>query len=176
LQAQPAPCDHCVSRTFSTEFTTALYSTPAQTLRCLLELEQMAILPVAFLGNGSVSVNRINRISDGRCCVNGGSNRMGGNVRGGHCLTRRTGSRASCMIPFDFTSSRVRPKSSRAYDSHLEDPGAHPGSACVDRPSRARVLRVLARKISQDTFSAITGPDCQRFMVGFRDQLPDRLI
>jgi len=120
----------------------------------------MVVLPITFLRNGSVGIGGFDRISYGGCRVDGSADGMGGNMRSCHSLTCRTGSRASCVIPFHCARSRMRPQRSLAYSGHAKHTCTCPRAARFDSPPGAIVLWVASLKIGQYALSAITGPDC----------------
>src|SRR5258706_14249942 len=120
----------------------------------------MVVLPTTFLRNSSVGIGGFDRISYGGGGVNGGADRMSGHMRGCHSLTCRTGSRASCVIPFHCARRRMRPKRSLAYSGHPKHTGTCPRAARFESPPGAIVLWVACLKIWQYALSAITGPDC----------------
>src|SRR5258706_161906 len=136
----------------------------------------MVVLPITFLRNGSVGIGGFDCISYGGCRVDGGAARNGGDMCGCHSLTCRPGSKASCGIPFHCARSRMRPKRSLAYSGHPKLTRMCPRAARFDSPPRAIVCWVASLKIGQYALSAITGPYCQRFMVGFTHQLGNLLI
>src|SRR5258708_21979884 len=129
---------------------------------CSWQLKQMVVLPITFLRNGSVGMGGFDRISYGGCRVDGSADRMGGNMRSCHRLTCRTGSRASCVIPFHCARSRMRPQRSLAYSGHPKHTCTCPSAARFETPARPVVCWVSSLTIEHYPRSAIASPHWPR--------------
>ncbi len=131
----------------------------------LSQLDQVLILPLAFLCNGSIGVTSFNTVSYCGCSVKSGSDGVARNVRSRQCLTCGMGGRASSIIFFYVTGCLMSRECSFSYVCHLEHTVTYPRSGCFDCTSGTFVFWVILLKIWQYTLYTIASPYRQYFLV-----------